>query len=294
MLIIFQTAIFVVYTRRKKKNLLEIKTVVTIRERFENMKDTVQSIVRGLNVLEIVAEHNEISLKEISTLSGLNKATVHRLLSTLIATGYIEQVNKNGIYRPTYKLFSLGNKKIDHVDSYKIANRFISELSNTIEATVHLVIEDHMEVVYIDKIDPTNSHSSFILKSQVGKRAPMYCTAVGKVLLSKYPNEKIKEIWEATDIKPLTPKTFVNFEAFLEEINAIRSQGYALDLEENEIGVVCVGCEFYNHKGLVEGAISISVPIMYFESKADYYIKHVKECAANISKALGYLPTHVF
>ena len=258
------------------------------------MKDTVQSIVRGLNVLEIVAEHNEISLKEISTLSGLNKATVHRLLSTLIATGYIEQVNKNGIYRPTYKLFSLGNKKIEHVDSYKIANRFISELSNTIEATVHLVIEDHMEIVYIDKIDPTNSHSSFILKSQVGKRAPMYCTAVGKVLLSKYPDEKIKEIWESTEIKPLTPKTFVNFEAFLEEINVIRSQGYALDLEENEIGVVCVGCEFYNHKGLVEGAISISVPMMYFESKADYYIKHVKECAATISKALGYLPTHAF
>ena len=208
--------------------------MVTIRERFEEMKDPVQSVVRGLNILEIVAEHNEISLKEISTLSGLNKATVHRLLSTLIVTGYIEQVaNKNGIYRPTYKLFSLGNKKIEHVDSYKIANRFISELSNTIEATVHLVIEDHMEIVYIDKIDPTNSHSSFILKSQVGKRAPMYCTAVGKAILSKYPDEIIKEIWEATEIKPLTPKTIINFEAFIEEINMIRSQGYALDLEEN-------------------------------------------------------------
>ena len=257
------------------------------------MKDIVQSVLRGLNILEIVAEHNEISLKEISTLSGLNKATAHRLLSTLIVAGYIEQVNKNGIYRPTYKLFSLGNKKIEHVDSYKIAQRFISELSNTIQATVHLVIEDHMEIVYIDKIDPTNSHSSFILKSQVGKRAPMYCTAVGKVLLSKYPNTIIKEIWEATEIKPLTPKTIVDFEAFLEEIDVIRSQGYALDLEENEIGVVCIGCEFYNHKGLVEGAISSSIPIMYFENKADYYIQHVKECAANISKALGYLPTHV-
>ena len=278
----------------KRKNSSEIKTVVTIRERIDKMTDTVQSVVRGLNILEIVAEHNEIGLKEISTLSGLNKATAHRLLSTLIVAGYIEQVNKNGIYRPTYKLFSLGNKKVEHVDSYKIAHRFISELSNTIQATVHLVIEDNMEIVYIDKIDPTNSHSGFILKSQVGKRAPMYCTAVGKVLLSRYPNEKIKEIWESTDIKPLTPKTFINFEAFLEEINLIRSQGYALDLEEKEMSVVCVGCEFYNHKGLVEGAISTSIPIMYFESKADYYIKHVKECAANISKALGYLPTHVF
>ena len=266
------------------------KTVVTIIERFEEMKDTVQSLVRGLNILEIVAEHNEISLKEISTLSGLNKATAHRLLSTLIATGYVEQVNKNGIYRPTYKLFSLGNKKIEHVDSHKIAHRFISDLSNTVQSTVHLVVEDGMEVVYVDKIDPTNSNSGFILRSQVGKRAPMYCTSVGKALLSKYPDAKIKDIWEATEIKPLTPKTVVTFEAFLEEINRVRSQGYALDLEEYEPGVVCVGCEFYNHKGLVEGAISSSIPSMYFESNPDYYIQHVKECAANISKALGYLP----
>ncbi len=264
--------------------------MIMLIERFEEMKDTVQSLVRGLNILEIVVEHNEISLKEISTLSGLNKATAHRLLSTLIATGYVEQVNKNGIYRPTYKLFSLGNKKIEHVDSHKIAHRFISDLSNTVQSTVHLVVEDGMEVVYVDKINPTNSNSGFILRSQVGKRAPMYCTSVGKALLSKYSDEKIKEIWEATEIKPLTPKTVVTFEAFLEEINRVRSQGYALDLEEYEPGVVCVGCEFYNHKGLVEGAISSSIPSMYFESNADYYIQHVKECAANISKALGYQP----
>ena len=255
------------------------------------MQDAVQSVVRGLNILEIVAEHNEISLKEISALSGLNKATVHRLLSTLIVTGYIEQVvNKNGVYRPTYKLFSLGNKKVEHVDSYKIAHRFIRDLANTIQSTVHLVVEDGTEVVYVDKIDPSNN-SGFILKSKVGKRSPMYCTSVGKALISNYPDTKIKEIWEATEIKALTPKTIINFEAFLEEINVIRSQGYALDAEEYEIGLICIGCEFYNHKGLVEGAISTSVPIMYFESKSEYYINHVKECAANISKALGYMPS---
>lgn len=252
------------------------------------MKDTVQSVVRGLNILEIVAEHNEISLKEISTLSGLNKTTTHRLLSTLIETGYIE--NKNGIYKPTYKLFSLGSKVIDQVDSYKIAHKYITDLSNSIEATVHLVVEDNLEVVYIDKINPSNNNTGFILRSQVGKRAPMYCTSVGKALLSNYPNSKIEEMWEATEIKSLTPKTITAFEAFLEEINLVRSQGYALDLEENEVGVVCIGCNFYNHKGLVEGAIGSSVPIMYFESNADYYIQQVKECAAAISKALGYVP----
>lgn len=259
-------------------------------ERTEDMKETVQSVVRGLTILEIVAEHGEIGLTEISTLSNLNKATVHRLLSTLITTGYIEQVGKNGFYRQTYKLFLLGNKKVDKIDSYKIARRFISELSNKIETTVHLVVEDNREVVYVDKIDPTESHSGFRLQSRVGKRAPMYCTAVGKILISQYPDKMIKEIWEATEIKPLTSKTIVNLDAFMDDIGRIRSQGFALDNEENEIGVVCVACKFFNHKGTVEGAISSSIPIMFFENKADYYIENVKECASKISKALGYIP----
>jgi len=251
---------------------------------------TVQSVVRGLTILEIVADHNEIGLTEISTLSRLNKATVHRLLSTLIATGYIEQVDKNGLYRLTYKLFSLGNRKVENIDSYNVARRFTSELSNKIEATVHLVVEDGREVLYIDKIYPTEGNTGILMKSQVGKRAPMYCTAVGKAMLSTHSDSKIKEIWEATEIKQFTPKTITQYEKLMEEIHLIRTQGYALDQEEYELGVVCVGCEFYNHKGLVEGAISTSIPLMYFESKSDHYIKHVKECAANISKALGYQP----
>ena len=220
--------------------------MVTINRKvgLEKMTEIVQSVERGLTILEIVAEHNEISLKDISTISGLNKATAHRLLSTLIAKGYIEQVDKNGNYRLTYKLFTLGNKKISRVNSKKVAHGFISDLSNTIESTVHFVVEDRPEVVYLYKIDPSISNSNFIMQSQAGKRAPMYCTSAGKALLSTYPDSKIKEVWDATEIKALTPKTIIEFEAFLEEINLIRSQGYALDFEEYEIGLVCIGCEF--------------------------------------------------
>lgn len=255
------------------------------------MRETVQSVVRGLTILEIVAKHGEIGLSEISTLSTLNKATVHRLLSTLIATGYIEQVDKNGLYRQTYKLFLLGNKKVENINSYKIARRFLSELSNTIEATVHLVVEDNREVVYVDKIDPTESHSGFRLQSRVGKRAPMYCTAVGKILISQYPDEIIKEIWKTTEITSLTSKTITDLDTFMKEIALIRSQGFALDNEENEVGVVCVASTFLNHKGVVEGAISSSIPTMFFKDKSQHYIENVTKCADKISQALGYMPS---
>ena len=83
-------------------------------------KDRVQSIDRALLLLEIVADHDGISLTELSKLAQLNKATVHRLLATLVYNGYVEQDPKTGHYGLTFKLFQLGNKKIEKIDSINI------------------------------------------------------------------------------------------------------------------------------------------------------------------------------
>ena len=95
-------------------------------------ENIVQSVDRALTLLEIVAEHGAIGLTELSGLANLNKATVHRLLSTLIYKGYIEQNPKTGYYGVTFKLFQLGNKKIEKMDSLSVARSLISELSNMI------------------------------------------------------------------------------------------------------------------------------------------------------------------
>jgi DNA-binding IclR family transcriptional regulator len=250
-------------------------------------KERVQSVERALSILEIVAEHDGIGLTDISKVSQLNKATVHRLLSTLISMGYVEQTEKTGLYGLTFKLFQLGNKKIEQIDSFKIARSFISELSNQIEETIHLVVEDNKEVVYIDKFEPSNL--LFRMHSRVGKRAPMYCTAVGKALLSHYTDEIIKEVWDNSSIKSLTPHTITQFSTFMEEVAQIRSQGYAVDNEENEMGIYCIASVFYNHKGDVEGAISISIPMTRFkENSPNYYIDKALEYSSKISRALGY------
>src|SRR6476469_3226503 len=102
-------------------------------------KAKVQSVDRALTLLEIVAEHDGIGLTDLSKIAQLNKATVHRLLSALIDKGYVEQHSKTGHYELTFKLFQLGNKKIEKMDSLNIARSLISELSNKIEETAHLV-----------------------------------------------------------------------------------------------------------------------------------------------------------
>lgn len=251
-------------------------------------KGIVQSVDRALTLLEIVAVHGDISLTELSSIAELNKATVHRLLSTLIYKGYIEQNPKTGYYGVTFKLFQLGNKKIEKMDSLSVARSLISELSNKIEETAHLVVEDNKEVVYIDKFEPSNL--VFRMHSRVGSRAPMYCTAVGKVLLSHYSDEDIKNVWNHSDIQPLTPNTITEFSLFMEEIDTIRSQGYGVDKEENELGIFCIAAIFYNYKGEVEGAISISIPTTRFMSKTpEFYIDKVVECSRKISRLLGYI-----
>ncbi len=250
-------------------------------------KERVQSVERALVILEIVAENDGISLTEISKTAGLNKATVHRLLSTLISMGYVEQNEKTSHYEITFKLFQLGNNKVEQIDSFKIARSYISELSNKIEETVHLVIEDNKEVVYIDKFEPSNV--LFRMHSRVGKRAPMYCTAVGKALLSHYTDEIIKEVWDNSEIKQLTPHTLTEFEPFMEEIAHVRSNRYAVDNEENEMGIYCIASVFYNHKGIVEGAFSISIPMARFKEKdPNFYIEKSLEYSTKISLALGY------
>lgn len=249
-------------------------------------ENVVQSVDRALTILEIVAEYGAIGLTELSSLANLNKATVHRLLATLIYKGYIEQDTKTGYYGLTFKLFQLGNKKIEKMDSLSVARSLISELSNLLGETAHLVVEDNKEVVYIDKFEPSNS--SFTMHSSVGSRAPMYCTAVGKALLAEYPNEVIKEVWSNSNVQQLTPHTITDFSLFMEEIAKIRDQGYGMDNEENELGVFCIASGFYNYKGEVAGAISISIPATRFTNKSpNQYIEKVLEYSRRISQSLG-------
>jgi DNA-binding IclR family transcriptional regulator len=249
-------------------------------------KEIVQSVDRALTLLDIVAEHGTISLTELSGLAKLNKATVHRLLATLIYKGYIQQNSQTGYYELTFKLFQLGNKKIEKMDSMNAVRSLISELSNKVEETVHLVVEDNKEVVYIDKFAP--NRQTFMTHSRVGSRAPMYCTAVGKALLANYPDEVIKDVWHNSHIQQLTPNTITDFTAFMEEIAKVREHGYGMDHEENELGVFCIASVFYNYKGEIAGAFSISIPSTRFMNKTPHpYIERVLEYSKKISQLLG-------
>ena len=104
--------------------------------------------------------------------------------------------------------------------------------------------EKRSNIVYIDRIEPMNSQKPFVMSSRVGKKAPCYCTAAGKMLLSQYSDDEIRDIMKGEEYKTYTDKTIKNIDEFLEEIHKVRKQGYALDENEYDHGIICISILF--------------------------------------------------
>lgn len=251
------------------------------------MTDIVQSVDRTLSILEVISEYSEgLGITEISSKIDLHKSTVHRLLATLIYKGYVVQDPETSKYMITLKLFEIGNKKIESIDILNISKPYLKELMDKTKEVIHLVIRDGSDIVYIDKVESDNT---IRMVSRIGKRSPIYCTSVGKAMLAFLPNDEVKKIWDGSKIEKLTEYTITDISDMKKELSLIRQRGFAIDEQENELGVRCIGAPVFNHKGEVEGAISISGPTIRVTKErvpefADILIKHCKL----ISKELGY------
>ncbi|MET1122741.1 IclR family transcriptional regulator [Priestia megaterium] len=249
--------------------------------------DTVQSVDRALAILGIVSQHNQIGITDICKALDLNKTTVYRLLSTLMNNGYIEQVKGSNKYRCTFKLFEMGNKRIQDLDLLEEAKPALEKLADLTKETVHLVVEEGTEIVYIHKVESTNT---IRMHTWVGKKNPMYRTAVGKAILAFSDKEKAIDIWNKSEIVQNTPYTITNINDFLEQLVLVRKNGYAIDNEETEIGIRCVAAPILDFSKNVIGALSISIPTIRFpENEIEIYGNHVKKCSEVISKKLGYI-----
>ncbi len=251
-------------------------------------RDLVQSVDRALSILEILANYSEgLGITEISEKADLHKSTVHRLLSTLIYKGYVVQDLDTNRYKITFKLFDLGSKKIEKIDLLSASRLYTKKLMESINEVVHLVIREGSQVVYIDKVEANNT---IRMASRVGKRSPMYCTSVGKAILAHLPRYEMMEIWDKSKIGKLTDYTITDLGKMDIELKKIKELGYAVDNEENEIGVRCVGAPIFNRYGEVEAAISISGPTTRItENRIKDIAKEVSYYATLISKELGYL-----
>jgi len=251
----------------------------------------VQTIERVSQILDVLGQNPQgISIRDLSSKVNLPKGTTHRLLSSLSFLGYVRQDPKTRNYLLGFKLVELGNLLLSQLDLRKEAAPFLKDLAERTKETVHMVILDRNEVVYIDKVEGDQNPSGLRMASRIGLRNPAHSSAVGKVLLAHFSEDALNQFFRGKGLPKRTENTITDPIQLREHLKTVRHQGYAIDDEENEKGVRCVGAPIYDGEGNPVAAISISGPAFRITKKMVQEIlkKEVIETALKISQRLGY------
>ena len=239
----------------------------------------VQSVARALTMISCFANDTELGISEIAERMDLSKSTTYGLVNTLTAFGYLEQT-ENKKYRLGLKLFELGNLVQSRMDVRMEARPYCQLLADKYRTTVHLATHSEGEIIYIDKVD---NNSSVVVYSQIGKRAPMYCTGVGKAILAFLPEEYMEKYVLSRPLIKMTEHTITTGDGLLKELEQVRERGYAVDDEEIEPGLHCIAAPIFNHKRQPQMAISMSFPYgRMWDLDVLYYAKQTSE-------RLGYI-----
>jgi DNA-binding IclR family transcriptional regulator len=251
----------------------------------------VQTIERVSLILDILSNSTHgISVGELSEKTGFPKGTTHRLLTSAAYFDLVRQDPSTKNYYLGFKLVELGNRLLSQLDFRTEARPYLKELAERTKETVHLVILDRNEGLYVDKVDAVGHTSGLRMVSALGARIPAHCSAVGKVLLASLSDESLLSVIKDKGLPRRTENTITDIEELRKHLQMIRDQGFAFDDEENEKGIQCVGAPIIDQRGKVLAAISISVPtIRVDKTTLQTTLKdHLTETAAQISQKLGY------
>lgn len=225
-------------------------------------KNGVQSVERIFHIIEVLALHRTgCSLQQVAAECGLAKSTAHRLLASLIALGYVTQDTINTQYKLTLKMFEISSGIVNDMDIMSTAKPHLDRLAQRTAEAVHLVIRDGGDIVYIYKAES----GPMGMRSRMGMRNPMYCTGVGKAILATLPAPEVEAIWKNSQPEKMTSKTIVDWDTLQEQLKQVRIKGYAVDDEENELGIRCVGVAIPGPGGRADSAFSISGLVPHLE-----------------------------
>jgi IclR family transcriptional regulator, KDG regulon repressor len=244
-----------------------------------------QSVKKALNLLNLFDEKNyELSLKEISKRSNLPKPTAYRLLTTLESMNYVYKVKENehdSRYRLGLKLLELGQLVSDQLEVRRIAFPYMESLANDIQEAVHLVVTNHNEATYIEKVE---SSKAIRLYTRIGKNSALYVGSGPKLLLANLSKEKQEIILNQAEAEGR-----INREEFEQELHSIRLDGYSYSNGEQDENTTGISFPIYDYQSRVVAALTISGLSTYFEGDNLNKIKmKSEETAAIISRKLGF------
>lgn len=217
----------------------------------------VKSAARTVELLEFFARHEGLhSLGDVHARLGYPKSSLHVLLRTLVDLGWLETDLTGTLYRIGMRALLVGTSYIDSDEVVQFSRDALDEVAEATEETVHLGRLVGTDVVYL----ATRSSPHYLRPfSRVGRRLPAHATALGKALLAERPDEAVRAMLPQT-LDALTPGTLTTPDALLTDLARTRRRGWALDREENTVGLRCVAVAL-RLRTPARDAISCSVPV---------------------------------
>ena len=255
-----------------------------------NPKYPVQTLEKSLEVIEYLSTETAdgLGITELSNKLGMGKSTIHRILDTLVAYGYVEKIPQNNRYRLGWELFKKGNVVPRQRNLYNFDKKILEDLCNEYEVTVNLGVRVKNEIVIIAKYDPK---TRLTVNLHVGEREPLHCTSLGKVLISEMDKETIYSILGSDELQPLTPNTITSMVGLIKELEKVREQGYAIDDEEFCLGLSCIAMPVRDNSNNIIAAISMSGPSIRLNFSKIMDIKEaLAKATLKVSTYFGYQP----
>ncbi len=245
----------------------------------------VRTLLRGLALLEALAQTPDLTLSEVARRVRLPVSTTYRMLETLRRRGFVH-LSGASRYRVGLRAFEVGMGFLNGQRLPEVARPAMVDLVNRVNETANLAMRDGWEAVYVLQVE---SRQMLRLFAHPGARHPLHCTGVGKILLAWEPEDQVRAFLESAPLLRFTPRTLTDPEAILRELRSVRTRGYAVDREERERGVRCVAAPVRDSQGRVVAALSVSAPATRLPHRRIPEVAGaVLETAAEISRQLVF------
>lgn len=232
----------------------------------------------------LAAQAAPVGLKLLASESGLNISTVHRILGALASIGLVEH-QTGGFYRLGLRWLEYGNLVRERLQIRDVARPFIEQLHEQIGEPVNLAIRDGDEIIYLDRAAANAARVRVFYR--VGSRAPLHLTSLGKLFLAEENTAQVTAYAQRTGLPGNTEHSLTDISTLSKALADVHHAGIAFDNEEAELGLRCVAAPVRDDQGLLVAAISVSSPSDRFSEHEAIWVPALKNCADEISRALG-------
>jgi IclR family acetate operon transcriptional repressor len=246
----------------------------------------ITALQRGLRLLQLFSESpHGLTAKQVAGRSRLPVSTVHRFLVNLENAGFLN-CSRDGVYQLGIACFTIGQAALGQLDLRRVSLPYLEELNRQTGETIHLTLRHSLSAVYVEELD---SLEQLRIYSRIGAAVPLYCTAVGKVMLAYMPDEERDRVLPQLRLKRFTPNTVGNLQELAAELYRVRKNGYAYDLEEHELHIRCIAAPVWDHESNVGASVSITAPMVRMTAtRLRQLAPLIQTAGLQISRELGY------